>query len=66
MEEESRSADVTSLTIKAKFQLAYFGNLGPKTILFHPKNARFHSNFNHCGSADPHVSNLKQWPSCRK
>ena len=51
---------------KTKFQLAYFLDLGPKTILFHPQNASFLSHCIHCGSADPQDSNLNQWLISRK
>ena len=44
-----------------KIQLAYFSDLGLKTILLYPTNASFHSHFNHCCSADPQNSNLNQW-----
>jgi len=45
-----------SLTTAAKFQLAYFLDFGPKSILFHAKCVSFHSHFNHGGSADPNLN----------
>ena len=57
---------MTDSLYKPNFKLAYFLDLGPKTILFHHKNASFHSHFNHCGSADPQDSNLNQWLGSRK